>query len=59
MGKCEDIFRVEGHKIIQGKHILLVDDVLTTGATIEAASQRLLQVDNVKISIATMAYTAI
>lgn len=39
------------------KHLLLIDDVITTGATLEACCHELLKSRNVKISIATMAYT--
>ena len=39
---------------IKNKHLLLVDDVVTTGATLEACGIELLKAENVKISVATL-----
>lgn len=51
----EGIFTVRDPDCIRGKHILLVDDVITTGSTIEACASELLKTEGVKVSVAAIA----
>ena len=53
----QDVFIVKNAEALQDKHILLIDDVVTTGASLEACAATLLKVPGTKISIATVAYT--
>jgi ComF family protein len=52
----ENAFSIKEPTSITGKHLLLIDDVITTGATIEACGKTLLSVKDVKVSVAAAAY---
>lgn len=51
----DDLFALKNLETIENKHILIVDDLITTGATLEACILALNNSKNIKISIATMA----
>ncbi|MDB5191138.1 MAG: ComF family protein [Segetibacter sp.] len=53
----DGVFSVLEPARLQNKHILLVDDVVTTGATLEACGSEILKIPGTIISIATLAYT--
>ncbi|WP_045461371.1 ComF family protein [Sporocytophaga myxococcoides] len=51
----DGIFQVKDDSEISGKHILLIDDVITTGSTMEACLVALLNAGARKVSIASLA----
>lgn len=52
----QEVFTVKNPNILINKHILLVDDIITTGSTLEACGLQLLKIPGLKLSIATIAY---
>ncbi|WP_372917422.1 ComF family protein [Salegentibacter sp.] len=56
-GSIDETFFVENQDKVVNKQLLLVDDLITTGATMEACVSKLQKINGVKISLASMAIT--
>ena len=54
----DDAFVLKDADAIRGKHILLVDDVITTGATTISCANQILKAENVKISILSLGFAS-
>jgi len=52
----QKVFTIKNPEALKNQHVLLVDDVTTTGSTLEACGSQLLKIEGLKLSIATIAY---
>lgn len=52
-----DMFHLADDKLLKNRHVLLIDDVCTTGATLIACADALKHVEGIRISVLTLGFT--
>ena len=52
----ENAFQLKNGERVTGKHVLIVDDIVTTGATIVAMTHQITQMPGVRVSVASIGF---
>ncbi len=52
----ENAFQLKNGECVTGKHVLIVDDIVTTGATIVAMTHQITQMPGVRVSVASIGF---
>lgn len=53
----QNVFEVNTPSELSNKHVLMIDDVITTGASLEALGNTISSIENTQLSIYSLAYT--
>ncbi len=53
----EDAFELKKPEMIKGKHVLIVDDVVTTGSTIKSCAKEMMKCGNIEFSVISLGFT--
>lgn len=59
INNMEDVFEVKRPEQLTGRHLLIVDDVITSGATIESCWKALSAIPDIKVSVASLSMAGI
>lgn len=54
----ENIFQITNTEKLHGKHVVVIDDVITTGSTLEACITALQEISDIKVSVLALAYSS-